>query len=183
MFMYSYCFACFILGIVFHCVVLFSVLFVCKCVLYHCHRVSTQLHLTNISYHISHHIISYHIISYHIISYHIISYIYYITIYYIISYIISYHIISYHIISYHISYIYNISYRIISYHVSYHISYHIISYKKHMLCLTEDLCAFNNITYVFVSLGAVIICRLSKLTLSDQAQVTLQLTVCLSDLV
>ena len=39
--------------------VLFYVLFVCKCVLYHCHRVLTQLQLTNISYHI---IISYHIL-------------------------------------------------------------------------------------------------------------------------
>ena len=29
--------------------VLFYVLFVCKCVLYHCHRVLTQLQLTNIS--------------------------------------------------------------------------------------------------------------------------------------
>jgi hypothetical protein len=33
-------------------IVLFYVLFVCKCVLYYCQRVSTQLHLTNISYHI-----------------------------------------------------------------------------------------------------------------------------------
>jgi hypothetical protein len=30
----------------------FCVLFVCKCVLNYCHRVATQLQLTNISYHI-----------------------------------------------------------------------------------------------------------------------------------
>ena len=81
-------------------IVLFYVSFVCKCVLYYYHRVSTQLQLTDISYHIiSYHIISYHIISYHIISYHIISY--HIISYHIISYHISYHILSYHIISYH----------------------------------------------------------------------------------
>ena len=32
-------------------VVLFYVLFVCKCELYYCYRVSTQLQLTNVSYH------------------------------------------------------------------------------------------------------------------------------------
>jgi len=32
-------------------IVFFHVLFVCKCVLYYCNRVSTKLELTNISYH------------------------------------------------------------------------------------------------------------------------------------
>jgi hypothetical protein len=75
-----YCLFC-----VFLCIV-----FVCKRVLYYCHRVATQLQLTNISYHIY----QYHIISY-IMSHHISLYL----ISYIISYIISYviYIISHHI--------------------------------------------------------------------------------------
>jgi hypothetical protein len=82
--------------VLFVSIVSFCVLFVCKCILYYCHRVATQLQLTDI-YHISYHTISYHII-YHIVSYHI----------------ISCHIVSYPIISY-----------IVSYHISYHISYQI----------------------------------------------------------
>ena len=126
---------CVVLCIV--CFVSFSVLFVCICVLYYCHRVATQLQL-NIYHIISYHIVSYHIISYHIISYHTISYhmfsvlfvckcvLYYchrvaIQLQLNIYHIISYHIISYHIISHHI-----ISYHIISYHT---ISYHIILYQ------------------------------------------------------
>jgi hypothetical protein len=41
---------CVVLCIV--CFVSFCVLFVCKYVLYNCHRVATQLQLTNMSYHI-----------------------------------------------------------------------------------------------------------------------------------
>jgi hypothetical protein len=85
--------------------VLFYALFLCKCVLYYCHRVATQFQLTNI-YHITIYIISY-LISYHIVSY-------------IISYrIISYRIISYRIVSCNIYHI--ISYRIVSYIISYRI--------------------------------------------------------------
>jgi hypothetical protein len=49
----------------------FCVLSVCKCVLYCCDRVSTQLRLINISYNTSHHITTHHTISY-VTSYHII---------------------------------------------------------------------------------------------------------------
>ena len=41
---------CVVLCIV--CFVTFSVLFVCICVPYYCHRVATQLQLRNISYHV-----------------------------------------------------------------------------------------------------------------------------------
>ena len=39
----------YVLFCIFRFIVLFYVLFLCKCVLYYCHWVSTQLHLTNIS--------------------------------------------------------------------------------------------------------------------------------------
>ena len=45
-------FVMYVLFCVFCFIVFFCVLFVCKCVVYYCHRVSTKLQLTNISYHI-----------------------------------------------------------------------------------------------------------------------------------
>jgi hypothetical protein len=114
--------------------VLFYVLFVCKCVLYYCHRVSTQLKL-NVSYHIIYHIISYHII-YHII-YHI-----------------SYHIISYHTISYNIIYLsyisYHISYHLISYIISYRHACHIISYIIYRIVLYHII-SYHTISYHIIN--------------------------------
>jgi hypothetical protein len=46
MFLYSYCYLCSVYSVL---IVLFYVLFVCKCVMFYFHRVSTQLQLTNIS--------------------------------------------------------------------------------------------------------------------------------------
>jgi len=46
------------------CFVLFYVLIVCKCVLYYFHRLSTQLQLTNIPYHIIVTMISAHLCLY-----------------------------------------------------------------------------------------------------------------------
>ena len=112
---------------------LFCVLFVCKCVLYCCHWVATQLQLKNIS--IAYHIMSYHISYLNIISsYIVISYIMPYTLY-IMSYHIIYRVISYHIIyimsSYIMSYIISCHIYYISCHISCHIIYHVISYHTH----------------------------------------------------
>jgi len=47
----------YVLFCIFCFIMLFPVLFVCKCVLFYCHRVSTQLRITYISYQIFEHLI------------------------------------------------------------------------------------------------------------------------------
>jgi hypothetical protein len=47
----------------------------------------------------------------------------------------------------------------------------------------EGVLRTDYVVYVFIFLGSIIICQFYKSTLSDQAQVTLQLTAGLSDLV
>ena len=70
MFMYFCCYIYVFVWLRMFCSVYFVSLccsvycFLCKCVLYYCHRVSTQLQFTNTSYRITS---SYHILSYHII--------------------------------------------------------------------------------------------------------------------
>jgi hypothetical protein len=74
MYFYSYVYVflllCRFCSLYYVSIVLFYVLFLCICVLYYCHRVATQLQLTNISYHIISYNTIYHIISHQII-YHI----------------------------------------------------------------------------------------------------------------
>jgi hypothetical protein len=113
--------------------VLFCVLFVCKCVLYYCHQVSTQLQLTNTSLSLSYHIISYYII-YHVTSCHVMSYIIphhiiYNISYHIMSYIMSPHVMSCHVMSYHVMSCHVMSY-IISHHIIQNISYHTRMYSR-----------------------------------------------------
>jgi len=60
--MFMFLIVMYVLFCVFCFILLSYVLFVCKCVLYYCHWVLTQLQSTNISYHhITYHI--YHVIS------------------------------------------------------------------------------------------------------------------------
>jgi hypothetical protein len=134
MFMYSYCYVhvffllCTFCSVCSFFTVLFCVLFVCKCVLYCCDRVATQLQLTNVSYHISYHIIYHHIV-YHVMSCHVLSS--HVMLCHVMScHVMSCHVMSCHVMSCHVMSYHVISYRIVSYHIITYISHHIISSKK-----------------------------------------------------
>jgi hypothetical protein len=127
---------------VFCFIVLFCILFVCKCILYYCHRVSTQLQLTNISYHISYRIVSHHTTPHHTTSY-------------IISYMVSYHITPHHTTPHHTTPHHTTPHHTTphhttSHHIIYHMIYHIsnprfrgmniLLYFPVTACNVSDLC-------------------------------------------
>jgi len=106
--------------------------FVCTCVLYYCHRVSTQLQLTNISYiiyHIPYHIILCHGMSCHVVSCRVVS-CHVVSCRVVSCRVVSCHVVSCRVVSCRVVSCRVMSCHVMSYHIisSYHISYHIISY-------------------------------------------------------
>jgi hypothetical protein len=104
---------------------LFHVLFLCKCILYYCYRVTTRLLLTNISYHI----ISYHIL-HHITPHHI----------------TSHHTTSHHITSHHTTPHHTTPHHITSHHISFHITFQVTSitniamtWRAHFVLVKHEL--------------------------------------------